>query len=116
MIEFKRSEENPVLRPNPDNDWEAEATFNGCPILVNGKVVVLYRAVSLPLTIGGTGRKVSTIGYASSFGGLHFTNRRQLVRPEYDWEQYGCEDPRVTKFEGKYYIFYTALSQYPFRA
>jgi predicted GH43/DUF377 family glycosyl hydrolase len=47
MIEFKRSEENPVLRPNPDNDWEAEATFNGCPILVNGKVVVLYRAVSL---------------------------------------------------------------------
>ena len=55
MIEFKRSEENPVLRPNPDNDWEAEATFNGCPILVNGKVVVLYRAVSLPLTIGGTG-------------------------------------------------------------
>ena len=116
MIEFKRSEENPVLRPNPDNDWEAEATFNGCPILVNGKVVVLYRAVSLPLTIGGTGRQVSTIGYASSGDGFRFTNRHQLIRPEFDWEQYGCEDPRVTKFEGKYYIFYTALSQYPFRA
>ena len=52
MIEFKRSEENPVLRPNPDNDWEAEATFNGCPTMVRGKVVLLYRAVSLPLTIG----------------------------------------------------------------
>ena len=116
MIEFKRSEENPVLRPNPNNDWEADATFNGCPILANSKVVVLYRAVSLPLTIGGTGRQVSTIGYASSVDGFHFTNRRQLIRPEYDWEQYGCEDPRVTKFEGKYYIFYTALSQYPFRA
>ena len=39
MIEFKRSEENPVLRPNPDNDWEAEATFNGCPTLVKVKLL-----------------------------------------------------------------------------
>ena len=116
MIEFKRSEENPVLIPNPDNDWEAEATFNGCPIVVNDKVVLLYRAVSLPLTIGDTKRRVSSIGYASSSGGLRFNDRRQLIRSEYDWEQYGCEDPRVTKLDGKYYIFYTALSRYPFRA
>jgi len=33
-----------------------------------------------------------------------------------DWDKYGCEDPRVTKMDGKYYIFYTALSRYPFTA
>ncbi len=116
MIEFKRYEENPVLIPNPDNDWEGEATFNGCPIAVNGKVGLLYRAESLPLTIGDGQRRISSIGYASSSNGLRFKNRYQLIRSEYDWERYGCEDPRVTKLDGKYYIFYTALSQYPFRA
>jgi len=116
MIEFKRSDENPVLIPNPDNDWEGDATFNGCPVLVKGNVVLLYRAESLPLTIGDTGRRISSIGHASSVDGVHFTNRYQLIRPELDWEQFGCEDPRVTKLDGKYYIFYTALSLYPFRA
>jgi len=116
MIEFKRSSENPVLLPNPDEDWEADAVFNGCPALMRGKVVLLYRAESLPLTIGDTGRRVSSIGCASSKDGLHFDNRRQLIRPEHDWERDGCEDPRVTKLEGKYFIFYTALSQYPFQA
>jgi predicted GH43/DUF377 family glycosyl hydrolase len=116
MIEFKRSEENPVLVPNADNDWEGDATFNGCPIVVNGKVVLLYRAESLPMTVGDAGRRISSIGYASSSDGFHFKNRHQFVRPEYDWERYGCEDPRVTKLDGKYYIFYTALSRYPFRA
>ena len=116
MIKFTRSAENPVLIPDPDNDWEGDATFNGCPVEVRGRVVLLYRAESLPLTIGDTGRRVSSIGYASSTDGLRFENRRQLIRPEYDWEQYGCEDPRVTKLDGKYYIFYTALSKYPFRA
>ena len=108
MIEFKRSDENPVLMPNPDNDWEGEATFNGCPVAVNGKIGLLYRAESLPLTIGDAGRRVFSIGYASSIDGIHFTNHRQLIRPEFDWEQFGCEDPRVTKLDGKYYIIYTA--------
>ncbi|MDO8610489.1 MAG: hypothetical protein Q7R95_08135, partial [bacterium] len=35
------------------------------------------------------------------------------IQPEFEWERFGCEDPRITKFEGKYYIFYTALSSYP---
>ncbi len=33
-----------------------------------------------------------------------------------EWEKYGCEDPRVTFFEGNYYIFYTGLSTFPFNA
>ena len=42
--------------------------------------------------------------------------REQLIKPEYDWEKFGCEDPRITKFGDKYFIFYTALSRYPFSA
>ncbi|MEK7114979.1 MAG: hypothetical protein AAB847_01310 [Patescibacteria group bacterium] len=109
MFEFKRSEENPILIPKYINDWEAEAVFNGCPVIDDkGMINFLYRAVS--------SSHASSIGYASSNDGAHFKNRRQFIKPEYGWERFGCEDPRVTKFEDKYYIFYTALSTFPFNA
>jgi predicted GH43/DUF377 family glycosyl hydrolase len=116
MLIFKRSDHNPVLLPNADNNWEGEATFNGCSVIFKGKVVLLYRAESLNLSNGGPSRSISSIGYASSQDGIHFQDRHQLIRSEHEWEQYGCEDPRVTRFEGKFYIFYTALSRYPFTA
>jgi beta-1,2-mannobiose phosphorylase / 1,2-beta-oligomannan phosphorylase len=114
MIIFKRSNENPVLLPEPDNNWEGEATFNGSSVLYKGKTVILYRAESLSLTDGAGKRVTSSIGYADSKDGVHFKNRHQFIRPEHEWERFGCEDPRVTKLDGKYYIFYTALSKYPF--
>jgi predicted GH43/DUF377 family glycosyl hydrolase len=116
MVIFRRSDENPVLLPNPDNFWEGEATFNGCPVIFNDNIVLLYRADSLSFSNGEHKRRVSSIGCAASADGIHFKNRRQLIKPEQDWEQFGCEDPRVTKLDDKYYIFYTALSRYPFRA
>jgi predicted GH43/DUF377 family glycosyl hydrolase len=63
-----------------------------------------------------TDRTVSSIGYAKSVDGIHFENRKPLVVPEESWEQFGCEDPRVTKIDDTYYIFYTALSKLPFSA
>jgi len=105
---FKKSDENPILVPDPDVFWESEAVFNGCPIVDKGKIHFLYRAQD------PTG--LSTIGYASSKDGIHFKNRHQFIRPEYEWEQFGCEDPRVVKIGQKFYIFYTALSAKPFTA
>lgn len=59
---------------------------------------------------------LASVGYARSEDGRNFGERRQLIRPEHHWERYGCEDPRVTFFEGRFYIFYTCLSVYPFEA
>ncbi len=113
-----RSEKNPILKPNKRESWEAEAVFNGCPIKSNGKYYMVYRALSLPhyYLSAKTKMRVSTVGIAESDNGVDFTNRRRLITPEEDWEKYGCEDPRITKIDGKYYIFYTALSEYPFTA
>src|SRR3989344_1452943 len=33
---------------------------------------------------------------------------------EQSWEEFGCEDPRVTVFEGTTYLTYTALGGFPF--
>jgi predicted GH43/DUF377 family glycosyl hydrolase len=74
---------------------------------------VLYRALGRPdvlMTPAGT----STIGKALSLDGRHFQSRRQFIIPEEPWEKYGCEDPRVTAFEGTHVIFYTALGGMPF--
>jgi predicted GH43/DUF377 family glycosyl hydrolase len=115
---IERSEKNPILRPNKNQSWEAEAVFNGCPVQKAGKIYLLYRALSLPHyhTLAQIIMRVSDIGIAESRDGVNFENRRRFIFPEHSWEQFGCEDPRVTKLNGKFYIFYTAISRYPFSA
>lgn len=114
----ERSEHNPILAPNNDHSWEAEAVFNGCPVEKDGKTYLLYRALSLPHfhTLARARTRVSDIGIAESRDGIHFEGRRRFIVPEYPFEQFGCEDPRVTNMNGTYYIFYTAISRYPFSA
>ncbi len=106
---------NPILKPIPDHGWESLATFNGCVVKVGGLYRMLYRAMSYPRTHLGAYLPVSFIGYAESEDGLHFSGRRLFFGPEQEWEAFGCEDPRVTFLDGKYYVFYTALSAFPFR-
>jgi predicted GH43/DUF377 family glycosyl hydrolase len=57
---------------------------------------------------------ISSIGRSESPDGIHFKEHRKFIAPEESWERYGCEDPRVTKIDGKYYTFYTALGGFPF--
>jgi len=114
MIYFKRSEENPILIPSRKNVWEEKAVFNGCAVKEKNKFHMVYRAISPASQVGNVKIEASSIGHATSSDGVHFKNRRQFIAPEYNWEMYGCEDPRVTKINGKYYIFYTAISAYPF--
>jgi predicted GH43/DUF377 family glycosyl hydrolase len=98
--------------------WEAEATFNGCPVQKEDKIYLLYRAISMPHYHAAARANIMTsdIGIAESEDSIHFKNRERFIFPEYGWEKFGCEDPRVTKLGKKFYIFYTALSEYPFRA
>ena len=111
----KRLDENPVLKPKRNHLWEAQAVFNGCPVKKGENILLLYRALSLPYyhALTNTRLPLSSIGIARSKDGVHFAGRRRFIFPEYSWERFGCEDPRVTKFNHSYYIFYTALSTWP---
>lgn len=114
---FKRSFENPILVPESDLPWEMEGAFNGSAIREKGKTRMFYRAQSLPLLHDdGPWLSISSIGQTESIDGIHFGRHRPFIVPEYSWERFGCEDPRITKCDGKYYLFYTALSEFPFRA
>lgn len=115
MYVAKRSKHNPILIPSKDHYWEEFATFNMCPIK-NGKIIYgFYRAISAVDKIN-IQQQISIIGIGKSKDGIHFENRVPFITPGEPWDVHGCEDPRVTYFEGKYYIFYTALSNYPFSA
>lgn len=106
MIKFIRHPANPIISPQPANPWEEKAAFNGSIVRDKNIFHLLYRAMS--------NNNLSTIGHAKSSDGLRFSQRQQLIVPEHDWEAFGCEDPRVTKFNGRFFVFYTALSTYPF--
>lgn len=118
MFNITRDSNDPFIAPDSDTPWRALAAFNPSPVHGGGKTKqVLYRAAAEPTHYEGVDQlELSTIGIASSTDDEHFTHHRQLITPEHDWERYGCEDPRVTYFEGVHYIFYTALSSHPFGA
>ena len=118
MFTINRYKHNPILQPDSRFSWQALATFNGCPIRIGRQTHLLFRALSLEQysDIAKARLSYSTIGHAVSNDGCTFKDQRQFIVPEHSWERFGCEDPRVTEFEGMYYIFYTALSTYPFSA
>jgi len=111
----QRLDENPILKPKKNHLWESEAVFNGCPVIKAKETILVYRALAQPYynTLTDATLSVSSIGLARSKDGIHFSGRRRFIFPEYTWERFGCEDPRVTKFGDRYYIFYTALSTWP---
>lgn len=116
MIDTKRFEKNPILKPDPKLPWDAYAVFNGNVVETETGYSLVYRAMSEDVEVNGNHLKLSTIGVASGKTHLDFTeDRHTLIYPQLDFERYGCEDPRVTYMFGKYYIFYTALSMYPFQ-
>ncbi len=116
MVQLARSSENPIVNPNPNNEWEHDGAFNGCVAYHDGVYHMVYRALSTEKRQNGILMRVSTVGYATSTDGIHFGDHRMLFEPTEDWEVYGCEDPRITFLDGKFYIFYTALSVFPFAA
>ena len=115
MFTVTRSKHNPVLIPSPERYWGAFAAFNPSPIKKGRTIYALYRAISLPDVLE-TPNQRSVIGIAKSTDEKHFTDHMPFIVPKDEWEKFGCEDPRVTYFEGAYYTFYTALSNYPFSA
>jgi len=116
MFTVTRSEHNPLISPDQSHPWEATAAFNGCPVISGRTTHMVYRAMSEPDLLKDPHIPTSVIACASSRDGIEYEDRHVLVSPDREFDLYGCEDPRVTKLGGTYYIFYTALGGYPFSA
>ena len=116
MLKLNRLPNNPILLPSITNDWEKGGTFNGSVVKKDDIYYMAYRAMTPKGFYMDANIQLSTIGIAKSTDGVNFTDHFQLIKPTEDWEKYGCEDPRITFLDGKFYIFYTAIGGYPFGA
>jgi len=96
FVDYKN---NPVLAPTIG--FQSKAVFNPTVVVENGAFQMMYRAQSRDDEL--TGR----IMLARSDDGFRFTALSDpLLVPEHDWERFGCEDPRVVRFNGVFYLTY----------
>ncbi len=119
-MKFKRYKNNPILKPEDFGKWDVGAVFNcGATVTEDGNVVMLYRAVPSGYRKADSGKGyinyVSSIGCAVSRDGYSFSiDEKAVITPQEEWDRYGCEDPRITRFTDKgketYLLTYTALS------
>ena len=119
-MRLKRYENNPILKPDDVRKWDIGAVFNcGVPIIENGEIVMLFRAVPSGYRKDPSGNGylnyISSIGFAVSRDGYSFSiDEKVVIGPREEWDRYGCEDPRITRFSDNgraiYLITYTALS------
>ena len=101
LIGFKRFEGNPIMRPNPKYEWESTYLYNPSTIVIDSKIWMLYRAQNK--------NKTSVIGLAWSEDGYNFTRyTKPVMTPTEPFELHGgCEDPRVIRVNGTFYMTYT---------
>jgi predicted GH43/DUF377 family glycosyl hydrolase len=104
LLKLAKSERNPIVAPRPSYDWEVNGTFNPGAIADGGAIHLLYRAVDV--------NGISRFGYARTVNGTEITFRGSspVLEPSADWEEFGCEDPRITTLDESFYITYTAYS------
>ncbi len=108
-MRLKRYEGNPILTKNTNNHWEAGSVLNPNILYENGIFRMVYRATN-DIKTSEVGGYTSSIGYAESVDGIHFKRfTKPLIVPDKEYERNGgCEDPRVTKIDDTYFLYYTA--------
>jgi predicted GH43/DUF377 family glycosyl hydrolase len=111
-MKLQRYEGNPILSPNPKNEWESAVTTNpGAWYDAEAKEVnVLYRAA------GYDPRHKIYFGLAKSKDGYNFERvaDEPIFGPSVDGFDAGCvEDPRVVKMGEYYYVTYACRAAPP---
>ncbi len=102
-MKLKKYENNPIVAPIPDNQWENLVTCNPGVIYDNGKFHMLYRAA------GDDEAHVIRLGYATSEDGFNFKRESSepVFGPSVDGPDSGCvEDPRIIKMGDEFYVTY----------
>lgn len=99
---LKRFSGNPIIQARDDFTWCDIKVYNAGVFRNDGVHRMLFRGVGSDW--------VSRLGYAESTDGVSFRLLPYPVfTPSHLWEAMGCEDPRIVRIDGEYYITYTAF-------
>lgn len=107
---FKKHPENPILRPW-GKGYAADAVFNPAAVVHNNQVWLLCRCINLAQKAPAPCWSVSTLAWARSDDGIHFTMDEEPCFAPTELSPYigGFEDPRIVKIENKYILTYTGV-------
>jgi len=115
-MKLTRYKGNPVLKAVKEHYWENKTVFNPAVVYLNGKVHLIYRAMSED--------NVSSLGYAR-FSEDGYTLEERLEKPicvpteifetrnkpgEGKYTNVGCEDPRLSIIGNRIYMCYVAAN------
>ena len=106
-MKLVRCKQNPILKPNPANQWEELCVLNPAAIYneLDKKFYMIYRAA------GNDKTHLIHLGLAISDDGVNFT--RQSDNPLISGDPNGldaggCEDPRLVKMGDYFYLTYAS--------
>jgi len=115
---LKRYEGNPILKPIPENYWEAKSVYNPAAIRIDGTTYIVYRALG--------NDNISRLGFAWSRDGFNMDGKLNypIFTPDAEYEfketeilrnrireKGGCEDPRLTLIGDRIYMTYSAYGE-----
>ncbi len=120
-LKIDKHDNNPLITPKQENEWENFTTFNPAAVHAQGEVHILYRAQGYDY--------ISSVGYASSKDGVNIDKRldQPAFRASLDINKHnrdinydfvsgggfgGCEDPRATIIDGRVYMTYVHFDGY----
>ena len=94
---------NPILSPNPNNDWESLVVCNPGVFYDNNQFFMLYRAA------GNDEEHIIRFGLATSKDGINFTREsdESVLGPSSEGPDMGwIEDARIIKLDDYFYVTY----------
>lgn len=94
-------EDKGIILEKTSLDFENQAVLNPACIEKDGIIHMFYRAVKKG--------NFSSIGYCQfKENKLIYRSKKPILKPEFDYEKHGIEDPRIVLLDGIYYLFYIA--------
>ena len=93
-------ENNPILKPE-GNGYESKAVYNPTVIVDDSTIKMIYRAEGKE-----TGTGVLALAFSKDGKNFERYKGNPVIKPEYDYEAFGCEDPRVVKINNIFYLTY----------
>ncbi|HEV3309921.1 MAG TPA: hypothetical protein VG815_05345 [Chloroflexota bacterium] len=104
---FRRDSRNPILEPSGPW-WEARGVLNPGVTVVDGKIVMIYRAVGAD-GISRFGRAISTEGAQFDRDAVPWAEASRTDQAA----RLGIEDPRITTLGSTRYVTFTKVSVSP---
>jgi predicted GH43/DUF377 family glycosyl hydrolase len=95
-----------------NTNWKSIALFNPSEIAEADRLYLIYRAMP-KIKRGGSLDSRLALAWTDDGVNWHDYENNPIIYPTESWEQRGCEDPKLYKYNNMYYLFYNTVWDKP---